>query len=680
MTALAFDTLLVANRGEVALRVIRAARRLGLHTVAVYSDADSKAPHVAEADRAVRIGPAPAAESYLSIEAVLRAAAKEGANAVHPGYGFLAESAALAEACESAGLVFVGPQPTVIDLMSRKDSARHVALEAGAPVVPAVEGPGPAVLAERARAEIGFPALVKAVAGGGGKGMRVVRSADDLEAALTAAGREALAAFGDRSLFIERYMPSGRHLEVQIVGDGTGRVLHLFDRDCSVQRRHQKVVEEAPASVNSGTARARAMEAAVRIGAHVSYRSLGTVEFLAVGDEVFFLEMNTRLQVEHPVTEAVTGLDLVELQLRLAGGEPLGLNQEDLTVNGHAIEVRVYAEDPEHEFLPQAGKATLVRWPAHVRVDAALESGQEVGTAYDPMLGKLVAHGPSREAARRRLLDALDDSAIFGLTTNLGFLRRLVASKPFARAEIYTSWLDEHAREIGPADWHAPLVAAALWLDEHIRQEGARGPFAPDGWRPGGPPAATRLALVANGQRHEVFVQRAPEGPGAQGGRRGGASVGVAVGIGPEVAAGTELTGGTGRRVDVGAWEVEGDRLVAELDDVTERFAVLVEPGAVLVAHRGQTHRFASGDDGGRLRATEDVVVVAPLPGILVDVSATPGDWVMAGDVLGVLESMKMEYPLKAQARARVEHVGFTAGSRVSRGDVLFELAPVEDG
>ena len=355
MTGLAFDTLLVANRGEVALRVIRAARHLGLRTVAVYSDADSGAPHVAEADRAVRIGPAPAAESYLSIEAILRAAAKEGANAIHPGYGFLAESAAFAEACESAGLVFVGPQPAVIDLMSRKDRARQIAVEAGAASrAGGEEDDDLAALAARVGQEIGFPALVKAVAGGGGKGMRVVTGAHELEAALAVAGREALAAFGDPSLFVERYMPSGRHLEVQVVGDGTGRVLHLFDRDCSVQRRHQKVVEEAPASVNSETARARAMDAAVRIGSYVSYRSLGTVEFLAVGDEVFFLEMNTRLQVEHPVTEAVTGLDLVELQLRLAGGEPLGFTRTTSPSTGTPSRLGSTPRIPPHE-LPAPG-------------------------------------------------------------------------------------------------------------------------------------------------------------------------------------------------------------------------------------------------------------------------------------------------------------------------------------
>jgi len=649
----AIDTLLVANRGEVALRVLRTARRLGLRTVAVYSDADREAPHVAAADRAVRIGPAAAAESYLSIDAMLRAAHREGAGAVHPGYGFLAESAAFAQACESAGLVFVGPTPAVIELMGRKDQARQVAAEVGAAVVPAVQVDGEgAALADRVRDEVGFPALVKAVAGGGGKGMRVVAGPDELQAALASAGREALAAFGDASLFVERYLPICRHLEVQIVGDGTGRVLHLFDRDCSVQRRHQKVVEEGPASVNSELARAKALDASLRIAAHVCYRSLGTVEFLAVGDEVFFLEMNTRIQVEHAVTEAVTGLDLVELQLRLAGGEKLWLTQDEVTAEGHAIEARIYAEDPEHGFLPQAGRATLVRWPSSVRVDSALETGQEVGAWYDPMVGKLIAHGTSREAARLRLVDALDNTAIFGLTTNLGFLRRLVSSERFARAEIGTSWLDEHATEFGTADWRIPIAAAALYLVEHARQRSGPDPFGPDGWRLGGPSAPTRLALIAGGERKELVIHR-----------------------GSDDEAGSVVIEGTGGVVEVRGARVEGGQLIAEFDGALERFPVVAVPGAVLVAHRGTSYRFELGEAEARRSASEDDLVVAPLPGTLVAVSVTPGDSVRPGDVLGVLESMKMEYPLKAHLVARVERVGFGVGSRVERGDVLFELA-----
>jgi len=650
----ALDTLLVANRGEVALRILRTARRLGFRTVAVYSDADREAAHVAAADRAVRIGPAAADESYLSIDAILRAAHLEGASAVHPGYGFLAESASFAQACESAGLVFVGPPPAVIELMGRKDRARQVAAEAGAVVVPAVQvdGEGPALLADRVGDELGFPALVKAVAGGGGKGMRVVTGPDELQAALASARREALAAFGDPSLYIERYLPAGRHLEVQIVGDGTGRVLHLFDRDCSVQRRHQKVVEEAPASVNSELARARALDAALRIAAHVSYRSLGTVEFLAVGDDVFFLEMNTRIQVEHAVTEAITGLDVVELQLRLAGGEKLWFTQDEVTSEGHAIEARIYAEDPGNDFLPQVGRATLVRWPSSVRVDPALETGQEVGAWYDPMLGKLVAHGPSREAARLRLVDALDSTAIFGLTTNLGFLRRLVNSERFARAEIGTGWLDEHATEFGAADWRIPMAAAALYLLEHLRQQSGPDPFGPDGWRLGGTSAPTRLVLVASGARQELVIQR-----------------------GSDNEEGSVVIEGAGGPLEVRGARVEDGQVIAELDGALERFCVLAVPGAVLVAYRGMSYRFELGEaDGGRL-ASEDDVVVAPLPGILVEVSVTPGDSVRPGDVLGVLESMKMEYPLKATLVARVERVAFGVGSRVERGDVLFELA-----
>ena len=649
------DTLLIANRGEVALRVLRTARRLGLRTVAVYSDADRDAPHVREADRAVRIGPAAPAESYLSTDAIVRAAREEGADAVHPGYGFLAESAAFAQACELAGLVFVGPSPAVIELMGRKDRARHVAVAAGAPVMPAVDvdQARPELLAEKVGAEIGFPAVVKAVAGGGGKGMRVVARAAELEAAVVSAAREALSAFGDPSLFVERYLPGGHHLEVQVIGDGTGAVLHLFDRDCSVQRRHQKVVEEAPASVNSPAARARALDAAVRIGTHVCYRSLGTVEFLALGDEVFFLEMNTRLQVEHTVTEAITGLDLVELQLRLAGGETLPVTQDEVTVNGHAIEARVYAEDPEHGFLPQAGRASFVRWPGSVRVDTALEPGQEVGTSYDPMLAKLVAHGTSRETARRRLVDALDSTAILGVTTNLGFLRRLVASERFARAEMDTGWLDEHADELGTADGRLALVAAALYLARRTGPERGRDPFGADGWRLAGPPAPTRITLLAGGEGQELVVHGGPD----------------------DNAGRVVIEGPGGGTVEVRGARTADDGVIAEIDGAPERFAVMVAPGAVLVAHRGVCHRFELARRSQRQLSSDENVVVAPLPGTLVVVSVAAGDSVDAGQVLGVLESMKMEYPLTAPLPALVQRVGFGVGSRVDRGDVLFELA-----
>jgi acetyl-CoA/propionyl-CoA carboxylase biotin carboxyl carrier protein len=661
---LAIGTLLVANRGEVALRIFRAARQLGLRTVAVYSDADQAAPHVAAADHAIRIGPSPAALSYLSVEAILRAADRAGADAVHPGYGFLAESAAFATACEAAGLTFVGPQPDVIELMSRKDRARQVALEVGAPVLSAVEGEDTAALVAAVTEKIGFPAMVKAVAGGGGKGMRVATGTGQLEAALASAGREAMGAFGDSSLLVERYLPGGRHLEVQVVGDGSGKVVHLFDRDCSVQRRHQKVIEEAPGSVNSTVSRSRAMDAALRIAAHVSYRSLGTVEFLAIDDEVYFLEMNTRLQVEHPVTEAVTGIDLVEMQLRLAGGEPLTLSQDEVSVDGHAIEVRVYAEDPDHEFLPQVGQPRRVCWPGHVRVDAALEVGQQIGTFYDPMLAKLVAHGPTREQARQKMLDALDATAILGVTTNLGFLRRLVSSEWFERADIHTSWLDGHLAELGTDDNSTALIAAALFLTEKSLQADQNDPFGRDGWRAGGPRAATRLKLSAGQLQHEVVVSLRRDHAGAEGTDNA------------ENPMSRIEVDGHPLPVEVRGPRTEGDDLIVELDGRVERFAVLGEAGAVVVAHQGANYRFELGTSGRRQHESEDDVIVAPLPGVLVVVEVAAGDSVLPGDVLGVLESMKMEYQLKASFPATIAQVAFGAGAQVARGDVLFELAP----
>ena len=655
------NTLLVANRGEVARRVLRATRQLGMRSVAVYSDADRDAPHVAEADQAVRIGPPPAIESYLSIEAILRAADLSGADAIHPGYGFLAESAAFAAACEGAGLTFVGPQPEVIELMSRKDRARRVALQADAPVLPTVEEKDPGAMMARVREEIGFPALVKAVAGGGGKGMRVVAGPEDMEEALATAGREALAAFGDASLFVERYLPGGRHLEVQVLGDGGGKVLHLFDRDCSVQRRHQKVVEEAPASVNSALARSRAIDAALRIAARVRYRSLGTVEFLALGDEVYFLEMNTRLQVEHPVTEEVTGIDVVELQLRMAGGEPLALAQEDIALDGHAIEVRVYAEDPEHDFLPQAGQTLRVRWPTDVRVEAALEVGQEVGTYYDPMLAKLIAHGPDRELARRRMVDAIDNTTIFGVTTNLGFLRRLLASGPFrGQRSAPAGWTTTCPNLVPPMTrphWWQPR----FFLVESTRRQGVNDPFRPDGWRPGGPPAPTRLALSQEEVRHDVLVRRHFAKTRAENARDEEISVEV---------------DGTPWAVEVQAPRIDGGDLVVELDGRRERFAIMADEHAVIVGHRGTVHRFELGHGDRARRDSDDDVVTAPLPGILVAVYVSQGDTVHPGDMLGMLESMKMEYPLKARLSATVTRIGFVPGAPIARGDMLFELAP----
>ena len=506
-----FGCVLVANRGEIAIRVLRAARALGLETVAVYSDADRAAPHVREADTALRIGPAPAAESYLSIPAVIDAARRAGADAVHPGYGFLSENADFARACAAAGLTFVGPPPDVIERMGRKDEARRLAVAAGVPVVPAVEDDAPsddARLAERAAAEVGFPLMVKAAAGGGGKGMRIVRAPDQLADAIAAARREANAAFGDGTLLVERLVEGARHVEVQVLADAHGGVVHLLERDCSTQRRHQKVLEEAPAPTISDAVRETLTGSAVRLAREVGYVNAGTVEFMVSGEDAFLLEMNTRLQVEHPVTELVCGLDLVALQLRIAAGDALPFAQEDVRAAGHAIEARIYAEDPAAGFLPQAGRATFVRWSPRARVDAALEAGQEVGTWYDPMLGKVVAHGATREAARRALVAALDDTAIFGVTTNLGFVRDLVASDAFRDAAIDTGWLD---RTPDAVEAPAPDLArcAAAWA-QAAPPAVAHDPFAAgDGWRVGGPPAPVEVALESGGERRVLRVDRA---------------------------------------------------------------------------------------------------------------------------------------------------------------------------
>ena len=465
------ESILIANRGEIALRVIRTARAMGIRTVAVYSDADSGSPHVLAADAAVRLGPAVATESYLNVAAVLAAARETGADAVHPGYGFLSENAGFAQACHEAGLTFIGPPADVISALGRKDAARELAEQADVPVLRSYA-------ADEVPADV-FPVLVKAASGGGGKGMRIVRAPAELPDALTAAEREAESAFGDGTVLVERYLEHGRHVEVQILADSHGNVVHLGERDCSVQRRHQKVVEESPAPTISRELRERLLDAAVRLCRKVGYVNAGTVEFIVSGDEFFFLEVNTRLQVEHSVTELVTGLDLVELQIKIARGERLP--QLSARPDGHAIEVRVYAEDAEHGFLPRAGVAGTVRWPREagerLRVDAALRSGGEVTAYYDPMVAKLTAHGRDRESARRGLLKALGDTEISDLVTNLGFLRTVLGSAEFADAAIDTSWLDTHPD---------------LPFHPRLEPDGPTPFDTGDGWRLGGPAVPAR--------------------------------------------------------------------------------------------------------------------------------------------------------------------------------------------
>ncbi len=650
------STLLVANRGEIALRVIRAAHALGLRTVAVYSDADRTAPHVRAADTAVRIGPTPASESYLNIEAILEAARVTGADAIHPGYGFLSERSAFPRAVAEAGLTFVGPSAEVMDQMGRKDIARDVAIAAGVPVVPSAELKGDDVDASA----IGYPLLVKAAAGGGGKGMRIVRDPADLDAALAAARREAASAFGDDTLLVERYVEHGRHVEVQVLADAHGNVVHLFERDCSAQRRHQKVIEEAPAPTISEEVRRLLHESSVALAREVGYVNAGTVEFLVAGEpgqeEAYFLEMNTRLQVEHPVTELVTGLDLVQLQLRIAAGEPLPFGQGDVTCSGHAFEARVYAEDAFNGFLPQAGVAESVRWSTRARIDAALESGQEVSTSYDPMLGKVIVHGATREAARRALVTALDDTAILGLTTNLGFLRGLADSEEFRDNAVDTAWLDSHPGAIRPRGELTALVLGAWALAHEQAQD--TSPFGTaDGWRLAGPAARTPVELVVSGETWVLEVGAA------------------------EVVSTGATSGGQGRTWQVHPIASEEGVLRLEIDDQVHEAAVRIGPHAVDVAHLGHTFSFTRPDafGPGGATAASDGTVAAPMPGTVLAVGVEEGAEVAEGDVLGVMEAMKMELSLKAPVAGVVTQVGASVGEQVALGATLFVVSSEEE-
>ncbi|RJS45856.1 acetyl/propionyl/methylcrotonyl-CoA carboxylase subunit alpha [Nocardioides cavernaquae] len=683
----AFETLLVANRGEIARRVIRSARALGLRTVAVYTDADAEAIHVREADRAVWI------PSYLDVAAIVAAATHSAdpfstglpgaapSVAVHPGYGFLSERADLPRALAEAGVAFVGPTGEVMDAMGRKDRAREIASAAGVPVVPNWT-------ADDALEAADFPVLVKAAAGGGGKGMRVVRSADELAEAQAAAAREAAKAFGDDTLLLEKYVERGRHIEVQVFGDTHGNVVHLFERDCSTQRRHQKVLEEAPAPTLSAEQRALVTRSAVALAQSVGYTGAGTVEFLlddATG-EAYFLEMNTRLQVEHPVTEEVIRvrgerIDLVELQLHIAAGETLGFAQSDVTVAGHAIEARVYAEDAWHGFLPQAGTASYVAWPgrdrplgapdltfrrtraglsagvgAGVRVDHALESGQVVSTSFDPMLGKVIAVGPDREQARRVLVTALGDTAIFGLITNVGFLRELAASDAFRDAAIDTAWLDR--TEIHDPMVHEGAQVAAAWIEHRVAVESTPGPLAPDGWRDGGAPAPIKYG--------ETWL--------------------------------TEVTERSARASGFTFREIERQQLTPEIHRVEftlaahhledrgvqsggERQVAHVRLGSDEIEVVGNGHRFGFDRPGAHrdhIADASDGSVLAPMPGTVLDVRVREGDVVVAGQVLGVMEAMKMELTLTAPYDGTVAAVETETGAQVVLGARLFHVDGAE--
>ena len=484
-----FRKLLVANRGEIAVRVFRTCRELGIATVAVYSEADRGARHVREADESVAIGPAEALSSYLSIDAILRAARQTGAAAIHPGYGFLSQNGDFADAVEGAGLVFVGPPGRVHRLMGDKQAARRSMAAAGVPVLPGYDGDEQQDARLAAEAErIGWPVLLKPTRGGGGKGMRVVRSAAELEAALAASRREARAAFGSDTLLVERFVERSRHVEVQVVADAQGSVVHLGERECSIQRRHQKVIEETPSPGLDAGRRAELCAAGVQAARAAGYRSAGTVEFLMAPDgRFYFLEMNTRLQVEHPVTEAVTGLDIVRLQLEVAAGRPLGLRQDDIAARGHAIECRVYAEDPSRDDMPSPGRVLELVEPAGpgIRVDSGLAKGSEVSVHYDPLLAKIVAAGRDRAEATLRMRDALRQTVVLGVTTNLSRLIAIVEHPAFAAGELHTGFIEEHQAELQPLAAPPPLALAALALALRLGADGRRS--VPDPWGSLGP-------------------------------------------------------------------------------------------------------------------------------------------------------------------------------------------------
>jgi acetyl/propionyl-CoA carboxylase alpha subunit len=654
-------TLLVANRGEIACRVLRTAG-VGKtwRTVAIHTPDEARALHVEMADEAREV------PSYLGIDAVVAAGVATGATHVHPGYGFLSERAAFARAVAEAGMTLVGPSAEVMDLMGDKSAARRVAEQAGVPVVPAYDVEGDP-------ARFDYPVLVKAAAGGGGKGMRIVRSAADLPDALAAAGREAAGAFGDDRLLIEKYVERGRHIEVQVFGDSHGNVVHLGERDCSVQRRHQKVVEEAPAPTISEEQRRAVTGAAVALARQVGYANAGTVEFLLDEDTgaAYFLEMNTRLQVEHPVTERVTGLDLVDWQLRVALGEPLPLTQGQVTTTGHAIEARIYAEDPYAGFLPQAGTATYVEWPERgrrvfeeglpderIRVDHGMRWRERVSALYDPMLAKVIASGADRDEARRALLDALDHTVIAGVTTNTGFVRDLLASDAFGMAAIDTAWLDRgDAADLLARDPHrtARLIVAAM--EAHSVTYPTWGPFESDGWRLG----ADAADVIIHLDRVARVTGRAWEGCVVDG---------TSVRIGMMAMEGADDAEGraAGHFIDV---EVDGEPIAARMWRRRSGVEVVV---------RGQRsffeHEDAFADHGPE---EGDGTVLAPMPGTLLAVSVAEGDRVEAGQMLGILEAMKMELSLTAPFDGVVTAVDAVAGTQVALGDRLFEVAPAEE-
>jgi 3-methylcrotonyl-CoA carboxylase alpha subunit len=662
-----FTKILVANRGEIACRVIRTARRLGIRTVAAYSEADARAQHVRAADEAYFVGPAAAKESYLRGDRILEVARRSGAQAIHPGYGFLSENEDFAAACEKAGVAFIGPPAAAIRAMGSKSAAKAIMEKAGVPLVPGYHGDKQDARYLQGQADrIGYPVLIKASAGGGGKGMRIVESAADFAAALASCKREAAAAFGDDRVLIERYLRRPRHIEIQVFADRHGNCVYLFERDCSVQRRHQKVLEEAPAPGMTADRRAAMGAAAVAAAKAIGYVSAGTVEFIADQAGTFqFMEMNTRLQVEHPVTEMITGEDLVEWQLRVAWGEPLPKRQDELAIDGHALEARVYAEDPAKGFLPATGRIVHLATPAasrHVRVDTGVAAGDEISPHYDPMIAKLIVWDRDRPAALRRMKDALGAFEIVGLTTNIGFLSRLVSSGAFAGADLDTGLIERSRAELFPAPAPVPDEVLALATSAQLarlgREARAHATASGDPWSPWSDCDGWRL----NQDNHHVFVFR-----------EGDRQYAVTVHYRPGNAFEVELPGG--RRMLT--CEADGEsRVRAWLDD--ESLAATVTRGGTTidVFHAGARHTLELHDPwlaeveadahGGGL--------TAPMPGKVIAVLVDAGAKVERGAPILIMEAMKMEHTIMAPAAGAVREILYGVGDQVAEGAELIRF------
>jgi geranyl-CoA carboxylase alpha subunit len=645
-----FFKILVANRGEIALRIMRTARRLGYGVVAVYSDADRDALHVREADQAVRIGEALPSQSYLRIDAIIAAAKASGAGAIHPGYGFLAENEDFAQACRDAGLVFIGPSPQAIKAMGNKAGAKEIMQKAGVPCVPGYQGADQSDAMMRAEAKkIGFPVMIKAVAGGGGRGMRLVADAASFPDALRGARSEAQGAFGDTSVILERAIVDPRHIEIQVFGDRHGNAIHLGERDCSVQRRHQKLIEEAPSPAVTPELRARIGAVAVAAVKSIGYEGAGTLEFLLDQSGAFyFMEMNTRLQVEHPVTEAITGLDLVELQLRVASGEPLGLKQEAVNFSGHAIEVRLCSEDAGHDFMPQSGKMALWQMPEGVRVEHALQSGSEIPSFYDSMVAKIICHGATRDEARGKLICGLEQTAAFGVTTNLGFLIDCLRHPAFARGEATTAFIGTHREELlAPrADEGADAALAALLLY-------VTNPHAPP-WRSGRSlaatfPLATRIEI--GGNVHEIEIVRERDGG--------------------------YVASRNGDQCRFAIDELSRDTIRFRINGLMQSAKFLRHDDQLYILHKGATSAVrdltlaapasaaASGGDG-KVRAAMNGRVVAVL--------VKPGEKVAAGQPVMTLEAMKMEHVHTAGVAGTVSAIDVAEGEQVTTGKIVVEI------